>query len=133
MHRFLRAALAALLFLALEAGAGLNAPGGLELATSVISGSFGATGNSATQQYLGQFNVSLWGTFSGTVIIERSFDGGTTFLPLATDTIGTANAYTVPVTLSVNESEPGAIYRLRCSAYVSGTISYRMASGPRLT
>jgi hypothetical protein len=126
-------ATAALLAIAGGAQAGLNAPGGLELASTVIAGNFVATGNSSTTRFIGQFNVSLWGTFSGTVILERSFDGGTTFLPLPTDTIGTANAYTVPVTLVVNEPEPGAIYRLRCSAYVSGTINYRMASGPGLT
>lgn len=126
-------AAAAMLLLAWPSHAGLNAPSGLELASTVVQGTFVATGNSSTTQFIGQFNFSLWGTFSGTVIIERSFDGGTTFLPLPTDTIGTANAYTAPVTLTVNEPEPGAIYRLRCSAYVSGTISYRMAAGPRLT
>lgn len=133
MRRMLRAVLAALFLLVGPAQAGLNAPGGLELATNIVSGSFVATGNSATQQYLGMFNVSLSGTFVGTVILERSFDGGTNFLPVAIDTSGTPNAYTAPMSIVVNEPEPGAIYRLRCSAYTSGTITYRMAAGPRLT
>jgi len=128
-------ALAAAMLLAIAGGsqAGLSGSGGIELASTVVSGTFAGTGNSTTAQFIGQFNVSLWGTFTATVIIERSFDGGVTFLPLPTDTIGTQNAYTAPVTLTVNEPEPGAIYRLRCSSFGAGPVNYRMASGPRLT
>lgn len=119
------------LAIAAPAHAGLSGSGGIELAQTVVSGTFTGTANGTSAQFLGQFNVSMWGTYSATVILERSFDGGTTFLPLPTDTIGTANAYTAPTTLVVNEPEPGAIYRLRCSVYASGTVNYRLAAGPR--
>lgn len=128
--------LAAVLVLACAAGlalAGKSGTTGPELATTVLAGSFVGTGNSANKEVIGMFNVTLSGTFSGTVILERSFDGGTNFMPAAIDTAGTPNAYTAPMSIVVNEPEPGVIYRLRCSAYVSGTIVYRLSGGARLT
>lgn len=119
------------LAIAPAAHAGLSGAGGIELAQTVISGTFVGTGNSTSAQFLGAFNVTLSGTYVATVILERSFDGGTTFMPVSTDTIGTTNAYTAPMTLVVNENEPGTFYRLRCSSYGSGTVTYRLAAGPR--
>ena len=112
---------------------GLNASGGEELAPTVVSGSFTGTGSSSAAMFFRRFNVSLWGTFVGTVILERSFDGGTTFLPCAIDAAGDANAYTAPMSIVAAEPEPGVYYRLRCSAFTSGTINYRMSAGPRLS
>lgn len=112
---------------------GQVAAGGPELAATVLSGSFTGTGNSNAAQFMGGFNVSLSGTFSGTVILERSFDGGQNFFPCAIDTAGDPNAYTAPLSMVVSEPEPGVYYRLRCSAFVSGTINYRLSAGPRLT
>lgn len=112
---------------------GLNASGGTELAPTVVSGNFTATGQSSAAMFIGYFNVSLWGAFVGTVVLERSFDGGATFLPCSTDTVGDPNSYTAPISIVVNEPEPGVYYRVRCSAYTSGTINYRLSGGPRLT
>jgi hypothetical protein len=129
LGRFVAAAILSLA--SLTSHAGLSGAGGIELAQTVVSGTFTGTGNGTSAQFLGMFNVTLSGTYVATVILERSFDGGVTFFPLPTDTIGTPNAYTAPTTLVVNEPEPGAIYRLRCSSYGSGTVTYRMAAGPR--
>lgn len=119
------------LAIAAPAHAGLSGSGGIELAQTVVSGTFTGTGNSSGAQFMGAFNVTLSGTYVATVILERSFDGGATYMPVSTDTVGTANAYTAPMSLVVNENEPGTFYRLRCSAYTSGTVTYRAAAGPR--
>jgi opacity protein-like surface antigen len=94
-----------------------------------ISGTFAATGSStAFTPVAGKgIWVTLQGTWAGTVIAERSVDAGVTWLPLtvAGSSYGsfTANAEEV----IAQEDEPGvATYRLRCTAYTSGTITYRL-------
>lgn len=96
-------------------------------AVEVLSGSFSAIGISAGKALWGDFNIVLWGTFVGTVTVERSFDGGTTFVPVARDTSGTAASFTAPTSLSISEPEKGVLYRLNCTAYTSGTASYRLS------
>jgi len=96
-------------------------------ALEVLNGSFAATGTSAAKALWGDFNIALWGIFVGTVAVERSFDGGTTFVPVARDTSGTAASFTAPTSLSISEPEKGVLYRLNCSAYTSGTVNYRLS------
>jgi hypothetical protein len=73
-----------------------------------------------------QFNVSLWGTFVATVQLERSFDNGTTWLPLTAN--GTqVMKWTAPASESTGETEAGVLYRLNCTAYTSGTVNYRLS------
>ena len=99
---------------------------------SPVTGTFEATGQSASfrpaQTRIGrcQFNVSLSGTFSGTVQIERSFDG-TNWFVASRDSAGTAATYTAPMSVVVEENEAGVIYRLNCTARASGTITYRIS------
>lgn len=100
----------------------------------LTSGNLSATGSSATFQpkessYIQTkmpFNYSISGTFVGTVVLEKSFDGGTTWLQ-AYDSTGTAISYTAPKNIILEEPEAGVLYRVRCSAYTSGTISYRLS------
>jgi len=99
---------------------------------SLVSGTFGATGQSGSfvsdaNNNLGTFNVAVWGTFSGSVTLERSFDGGTTWITCGKDSSGTAATYTAPASLTVSEPEQNVLYRLNCTAYVSGTINYRIS------
>jgi hypothetical protein len=98
------------------------------MADQLVHGSFTATGNSESFRRDSRreaFNMSLWGTFVGTVILERSFDGGETFLPLTA--LGTSITFTAPCTEVFEEPEPSVLYRLRCSAYTSGPINYRLS------
>ena len=88
------------------------------------------TGSTATV-LTGKVNMSLWGTFSATVQPERSFDSGTTWIPMSTDSIGTLASYTAPMSIVVEEVEgfPGTRevqYRWNCTAYTSGTVNYRI-------
>lgn len=100
---------------------------GNDEALEILSGTFTATGQSGTKVLWGKFNVSLWGTFVGTVQIERSFDGGVTWLPASKDTSGTVASYTAPMTVVCEEPERGVNFRLNCTAFTSGTINYRVS------
>lgn len=99
----------------------------------LLSGSFAGTGQSASAPVFGSFNISIWGTpltgtgtsgsFNGTVALERSLDGGTTWIPVATDGTGTQAIYTTAVAVAGQEPQHAA-YRFDCTTYVSGTINY---------
>ncbi len=98
---------------------------------AAVTGAFTASGQSGALLLLRPavgaampFNVSLWGTFSATAALERSFDG-ITWLPV-TYPDGTALAWTTPVSTGWQESEDGVNYRLNCT-WTSGTMNYRVS------
>lgn len=94
----------------------------------ITTGTFSATGqsNSVTISPIRPFNVSIWGTFVGSVQLKRSFDGGTTWLPITA--AGTQlYAWTAPASEVAEEPEANVSYRLECTAYTSGTINYRIS------
>ncbi len=62
----------------------------------------------------GRFNLSVSGSFTGTWILQRSFDDGTTWF--STTTTGTAVAES-----QHQDTERDVLYRVRCSVWTSGT------------
>lgn len=100
-------------------------------AAVTVMGSFVGTGNSTAQTFYGPFNVFLWGTFAATVLLQRSFDSGLSWVTCSTDSSGTLASYTSALSIVVNEPEAGIQYRLRCSAYTSGTVNYRVSGGQK--
>lgn len=104
------------------------------MAINSVTGTFAATGSSASlvpecsqnRNTGAAFNVALYGTFVGTVLLEKSFDG-TNWLPVYRGNSATAISYTAPASEVVCEPEDGVAYRLRCSAYTSGTVNYRLS------
>lgn len=92
----------------------------------VAEGVFSATGAGEAVVMVGAFNITLWGTFSATIAFERSFDAGTTWIPVAFPD-GTPITYTAPGSGSWGEIEAGVYYRLRCSSYTSGAASWRIS------
>lgn len=103
-----------------------------------VSGSFTGTGQSDTfyptpgapfafVRGSGYFNVTVYGTFTATVAVQRSFDAGATWHTVSQDATGADAAYTAPMSLVALEPEHGVVYRLNCTAYSSGTINYRMS------
>lgn len=68
----------------------------------------------------GNFNFSIWGTFVATVTVQRSFDGGTTWLD--------CDSFSTPGEWFGTEGE-GSLYRvgIKATDYTSGTASIRMA------
>lgn len=89
------------------------------------------TGVDAAASYTGAGIV-----YVGTVQLERSFDGGATWLIANLGGDGTLAQYAAgtPVNLSFGEPEREVLYRLNVIAYTSGNINYRMsATGPAAT
>lgn len=109
---------------------GVFVAGGAEQAQSVISGTLGAA-NAASAQLalLGNFNVAVWGVFTGTVSVQCSYDGGTTWIPVINKRTGSVITFTAPGALQEDEVEPGVYYRVQMTAYTSGTASYRISEG----
>ena len=68
----------------------------------------------------GEFNLSVWGTFVGTVTVQRSFDAGVTWLDVQT--------FTTP-SEEVGRDATGALYRVGVKAgeYTSGTANVRLS------
>lgn len=111
---------------------GQYATGAVDQAAQILSGSFAATGQSNAIALYGAFNVALWGTFSGNAQLQKSFDGGATWIPYGADLTGALPVLSAPVAFRAIESELGINYRLACTAFTSGTINYRLsASQPR--
>lgn len=97
-----------------------------------VASTFGATGQSAaftpdtlTPIKQGRFNLTLSGTFVATVRLERSFDAGSTWHPCTV--LGRSQNFTAPCSEVVRETEAGVQYRLNCTAYTSGTVTYRLS------
>jgi hypothetical protein len=74
--------------------------------------------------------VFINGTYTATIQIERSFDGGATWQICGIGGGGQQAIYTNLGTVSVVAGEPeeGVLYRLNCPAYTSGTILYRIST-----
>lgn len=64
-------------------------------------------------------HMTLWGAFVGTVALEKSYDAGGTWNAVITDTGADDQIYI--------ETEQGVQFRMHCTAYTSGTASYRIA------
>ncbi len=119
---------------------GLNAVGGMELAPQAASGTITGTASSTASNTTflmiqGTFNAVISGTWAGaTMQLQKSFDGGATFVPATEDAAGTSASYTSNVALVVYEPEPGVYYRWQPTiALASGTVAWRLSGGDRVT
>lgn len=82
------------------------------------SGTLDATGNSGTVNMRGKFNISFSGTWTGTAALQRSFDGGTSWLTVYSTT---SNAEQIG-----EEVEEQVLYRVGFTRS-SGTLAYRIS------
>lgn len=85
-----------------------------------VTAALAAAGAFCPAMYLqGAFNVSIYGAFNATVTLQRSFDGGATWLDCDT--------WSAPVQ-DVGDEPEGAMYRLgvKTGDYVSGTVNVRL-------
>lgn len=105
-------------------------------ANAVVSGAFTVAGQSAIFMPWGPFNIFIYGSggpngaWAGTVRLERTFDGGTTWIVCGIGGDGTQAIWSTGTDVSfiAGECEKGMGYRLNCSVYTSGTINYRMSA-----
>lgn len=93
---------------------------------NVVTGALTATGRSAPFQRTWNqgFNFSLWGTFTASIQLERSFDRGDTWLPVTA--FGTLVQFSGPVSESWEDVED-VLYSLNCTSLSSGTVNYRFS------
>jgi hypothetical protein len=99
-----------------------------------IAGSFALAVAGASIQMRDSFNVAIYGVFSATIVLEKSFDrqnvandGAATWSAVSRDIAANPASYTAPTGIVVSEPEAGIYYRLRCSSYVSGTANWRLS------
>jgi len=104
---------------------GKESSGSLDLAVKV-EGELTGTGQSLSEIFTGRFNVSIFGEFTAEIQLERSFDGGAAWV-VCTDDSGTKHSWTKAISIIANEPEHNVHYRLNCTSYTSGTISYRIS------
>lgn len=106
-------------------------------ANAVVTGAFSATGQSAAFLCWGPFNLALYGSggpngnWDATVRLERSFDGGVTWIVCGIGGAGQQaiwNTANQDVSLVVGEPERGVLYRLNCTVFASGPVNYRMST-----
>lgn len=90
-----------------------------------IENTFDAVEAGTGVQVLGSFNVSIRGTFTASIKLQRSFDGGLTYNNVTA--LGTDITFTGPAEEIFIENEPGTFYRLNCTAYTSGTAIGRIS------
>lgn len=97
---------------------------------NVITGTFTATGQSDAISVKGRANILIDGG-SGVVTIERSTDDGSTWYAISKDADGNPATYdTSSLNFNgwIDEPEHRIKYRLNCTGYTSGTITYRIAT-----
>lgn len=87
-----------------------------------VTGTFGATGVSSVipGNKQGSMGLTLSGTWAATVDMQWSYDGGATWVDIDSYTANTNKVVLSPSDL--------ILYRLECSAYTSGTVTYGLAS-----
>lgn len=92
-------------------------------------------GQSAAGVLAGVDNAAQFtgGAWAGSVQLERSFDGGATWLIAGMGGGGQGAIYNggaqngVAVSIVVSEPERNVLYRLNCTSYASGVIAYRLS------
>ncbi len=102
----------------------LNPAAQIPLQFAVTDNAITVTGTDANASFTG---AAI--TYSATVQLERSFDGGATWIVCNVGGSGQLaqwNAGT-PVNITFGEPEKNVLYRLNCIAYSSGVINYRIS------
>ena len=95
-----------------------------------VVGTFTGTGSSSSLELLGEFNVLITDGIA-TVEVKRSFDNGSNWYTVSLDSTGTPASYTTASGVAFNgvveEREKDIIYKLECTSYTSGTVTYRFS------
>lgn len=110
--------------------------GTLTATAAVGVGNASSTGSSTSTGFYGALNLAVWGSaFVGTFQIEKTYDDGTTWVPVALDVAGTVASYALNIAAATGfnvtlfEVEHGVNWRVRCTAFTSGTLNYRLSQG----
>lgn len=101
-------------------------PGAAEQAMLLLTGSISGAVPSAAIEVAGLFNLVLTGVWTGTVGVQLSYDGGTSWVPLPVAPDGTPLAIAQPTTLPIRVIESGTLLRL-APALSAGTAAWRIS------
>lgn len=71
------------------------------------------------------FNIWVTGTWTATIGIVRSFDGGATWVAVPKPDMTGALTLTQSLTFSAFEADQSCLWALQTVAYTSGTINYQ--------
>ena len=98
-------------------------------ASAVVTNAITATATAGLGPFsvYGDFNFAAWGTTAFTVKLQKTFDGGTTYID-AMINAGTVIALTAPGAVQLYESERGVSYIANCTTFGSGTLSLRFSA-----
>ena len=102
---------------------GKRAPADQDLAQVLLAADLAGATSSAWFEFEGTCNVAVFGAGTGSVIIEKSFDGGTTAIPLTN--LGAAITFTGPATEIIFNREDGCLHRFRRTVATAGVMSVR--------
>jgi hypothetical protein len=104
------------------------------MARQRITGAFTGTGMGAALAVShGNFEnppgltATIWGTFSGTIVLQRSQDNGNTWVTISQSAAGTPVSYTASCDLNISDPVVGDMYAWNCTVYTSGTINWSLA------
>jgi hypothetical protein len=112
-------------------------PAARDQANAVVSGVFADTGVSETFVPWGPFNIFIYGdggpngNWNASVRLERTFDGGTTWVVCGIGGDGTQAVWATnnsDVSVVAGEPEKGMGYRLNCTVHTSGNVNYRLSA-----
>ena len=103
---------------------------------SVGQAPFTGTGVTGAVEILGPCNLVIFGSggpdgaWVGSVQLQRSFDGGTTWIGCNVGGGGQKALWSTGWDISIifSECEKGVLYRLSCTAWTSGTINWRFST-----
>lgn len=87
-----------------------------------LNGSFGSATASSAIACEGDYRLTTHGTWTGTVLLERTSDGGTTYEEVSESTCASVDDDNID--FSGNEPDPGYSYRVRMNPFTSGTATY---------
>lgn len=108
-------------------GTPMNGPSG----QIPVTGTFTSTGGGLPFLPVAgrDFNVTVFGTYSGSITLERSFNYDVDDPSSATwiEVVSNSTRLLVGPSFIWNEPEYYVIYRLRCTDFTSGTINYRIS------
>lgn len=103
-----------------------NIPAGTTIAG--LSGTTVTLSAAATADGAGTAFTAVGAAFAAVIQLERSFDGGATYIAAGIDANGNPASYTdTNISLTVKDSERNVLYRWNCITYTSGTPNYRIS------
>lgn len=96
---------------------------GQEIGTLLLAADLAGAASAGWFEFLGTANIAVFGAGTGSVIIERSFDGGVTAIPLTN--LATTITFTGPASEVIFNREPGCLHRFRRTVATAGVMSVR--------